>query len=52
MLDEIEKAVTVIGYGLELFHADKSNRNVDLSPKLNCSNSNETRWKEGDRFFQ
>ena len=51
MLDEIEKAVTVIGYGLELFHADKSKGHINLSPKLSCS-SNESRWKDGDLFFQ
>lgn len=53
MLDEIEKAVTVIGYGLELFHSDKMKRNINLSPKLSCArNSTEPRWKEGDLFFQ
>jgi hypothetical protein len=52
LLDEIEKAVTIFGHGLELFVNDALNLNISLSPNLSCNSSGETRWSRGDIFFK
>ncbi|CAG2120847.1 unnamed protein product, partial [Medioppia subpectinata] len=52
LLDEIERAVTIFGHGLELFVNDAKNLNLSLSPNLSCNGSAETRWSRGDIFFK
>ncbi|CAG2162128.1 unnamed protein product [Oppiella nova] len=51
LLDEMERAVTIFGHGLELFVNDQKNLNLSLSPNLSCHGSAETRWSRGDIFF-
>ncbi|RWS05924.1 glutamate receptor ionotropic: NMDA 2B-like protein [Dinothrombium tinctorium] len=52
MLDELERAVTVFGNGLELFVNDANNSNLSLMPGLRCNGSGEARWARGDILFK
>ena len=52
LLEEIERAVTIFGHGLELFVNDALSLNLSLSPTLSCNGSAETRWTKGDVFFK
>jgi hypothetical protein len=52
LLDEIEKAVTIFGHGLELFVSEAANTKISLSPNLSCGSNRGTRWKEGGIFFK
>lgn len=50
--DEIERAVLVLGHGLELFFSEPANANVTLSPGLRCYESGHAHWAQGDTFFR
>uniref|UniRef100_T1JWS9 Glutamate receptor ionotropic, NMDA 2B n=1 Tax=Tetranychus urticae TaxID=32264 RepID=T1JWS9_TETUR len=52
LLKEIERAVTIYGYALDLFVEDGSNLNKSLSPNLSCNGSGDSRWENGDLFFK
>lgn len=50
--DEIERAVLVLGHGLELFFSEPANANVTLAPGLRCYESGHAHWAQGDTFFR
>ncbi|KAI1291857.1 Glutamate receptor ionotropic, NMDA 2B [Halotydeus destructor] len=52
LLDEIERAVTIFGHGLDSFVSDPKNLNTSLSPGLSCNGSSEPRWHKGEVFFK
>ncbi|XP_076345196.1 glutamate receptor ionotropic, NMDA 2B-like [Tachypleus tridentatus] len=52
LLDELERALYVFGYGLELFLNDPRNVNKTLSPGLECNGSSTEHWKKGEQFFK
>nr|XP_042902970.1 glutamate receptor ionotropic, NMDA 2B isoform X1 [Parasteatoda tepidariorum] len=52
LFDELERAVTVFGHGLELFYNDPKNANISLIPNLTCSGNGHLRWSKGDLFFK
>ena len=52
LLDEIERAVSVFGYGMEAFINDPKNADVSLSPNLNCNASGDNTWTKGGQFFE
>ncbi|KAL3205184.1 hypothetical protein MRX96_040853 [Rhipicephalus microplus] len=45
--DEIERAVLVLGHGLELFVNEPANVNVTLAPGLRCYEPGRAHWEQG-----
>ncbi|XP_053211096.1 glutamate receptor ionotropic, NMDA 2B-like isoform X2 [Panonychus citri] len=52
LLKEIERAVTIYGYALDLFVEDANNLNKSLTPNLSCNGSGDSRWENGDLIFK
>ncbi|CAN8007799.1 unnamed protein product [Ixodes pacificus] len=50
--DEIERAVLVLGHGLELFVNEPANANLSLNPGLRCYEVGRAHWSQGDHFFR
>ena len=48
LLEEIERAVTVFGHGLELLAND--NNILNLNSNLNCNSSENIKWAIGEQF--
>ncbi|KAL1471679.1 hypothetical protein MTO96_039792 [Rhipicephalus appendiculatus] len=49
--DEIERAVLVLGHGLELFVNEPSNVNVTLAPGLRCYEPGRAHWEQGGHIL-
>ncbi|KAK8783708.1 hypothetical protein V5799_009926 [Amblyomma americanum] len=53
LFDEIERAVLVLGHGLELFVNEPANANATLTPGLRCYEPGRpAHWSQGDNFFR
>ncbi|XP_076366206.1 glutamate receptor ionotropic, NMDA 2B-like isoform X2 [Tachypleus tridentatus] len=50
--DQIERAISIFFYGLELFVSDQSNLNVNLSHNIQCYGPGDTHWSRGDLFYR
>ena len=48
LLEEIERAVTVFGHGLELL--TNENNIINLNSNLNCNSSKNVKWQTGELF--
>ncbi|UXI14735.1 MACRO domain-containing protein 2 [Sarcoptes scabiei] len=52
LLEEIERAVTIFGNGLELLVNHNKNENlINLNSNLDCNASNTIKWTAGEEFF-
>lgn len=49
LLEELERAVTVFGYGLEMLVND--NKVLDLKSNVNCNSSENLKWNVGEMLF-
>ncbi|UYV79947.1 GRIN2B [Cordylochernes scorpioides] len=53
LLGEIERAILILGHGLDLYAKDpKNNVSLSLNPNLSCNGSGDGRWNKGDYFFK
>ena len=50
LLEELERAVTVFGYGLEMLVND--NKVLDLKSNVNCNSSENLKWNVGEMLFR